>query len=96
MNSSHYSYKSWEDLNYLVQQMFPDSNTAEKFTCEEKKVSYPTCFGIAPYFKSQLKEKVKSADGYVLLFHERLNHKLQKKQMDFHVHNWNHNKGFSG
>ena len=93
MNSSHYSYKSCEDLNYLMQQMFPDSNIAEKSTCEEKKVSYPTSFGIAPYFKSHLKEKVKSPDGYVLLFDDSLNHELQKKHMDFHVRNWNPDKG---
>lgn len=39
-----------------------------------------------------MKEKVKSADGYVLLFDESLNQELQKKQMDFHVRIWNHNK----
>ena len=92
VNSSHYSYKSCEDISFLVQQMFPDSNIAKKFTCGEKKASYLTCFGIAPHFKSLLKEKVKSADGYVLLFDESLNHELQKKQMDFHVRMWNHDK----
>ena len=72
--------------------MFPDSDIAKKFTCGEKKASYLTCFGIVPHFKSLLKEKVKSADGYVLLFDESLNHQLQKKQMDFHVRIWNHDK----
>ena len=92
VNSSHYSYKSCEDINFLAQQMFPDSDIAKKFTCGEKKASYLTCFGIAPYFKSLLKEKVKSSDGYVLLFDESLNHELQKKQMDFHVRVWNDDK----
>ena len=29
----------------------------------------------------------------MLLFDESLNHQLQKKQMDFHVRIWNHDKG---
>lgn len=92
VNSSHYSYNSCTDINFLVQQMFPDSDIAKKFTCGEKKASYLSCFGIAPCFKSLLKEKVKSSKGYVLLFDESLNHELQKKQMDFHVRIWNHDK----
>ena len=92
VNSSHYSYNSCADINFLVQQMFPDSDILKKFTCGEKKASYLSCFAIAPYFKSLLKEKVKSSNGYVLLFDESLNHKLQKKQMDFHVCVWNHDK----
>lgn len=70
---------------FLAEQIFPDSDITRKFICGEKKASYLTCFGIAPHFKSLLKEKVKSSDGYVLLFDESLNHELQKKQMDFHV-----------
>ena len=72
--------------------MFLDSDIANKFTCGEKKISYLTCFGIVPHFKSLLKEKIKSGDGYVLLFDESLNDQLQKKQMDFHVHMWNHDQ----
>ena len=75
-----------------MQQMFPDSDIAKKCTCGEKKASYLTCLGIALYFKSLLKEKIRSADGYVLLFDESLNSELEKKQMDFHVRIWNHNK----
>ena len=37
VNSSHFSYKSCEDINFLVQQMFPDSDIAKKFTCGEKR-----------------------------------------------------------
>lgn len=49
-NSSHYSYKPCEDRNFLVQQMFPDSDIAKKFTCGEKKASHLTCFVIAPHW----------------------------------------------
>ena len=66
VNSSHYSYKSCQDINVLARQMFSDSEIAKKFTCGEKKASYFTCFAIAPYFKSLLKEKVKYSDGYVM------------------------------
>ena len=57
VNSSHYSYKSCEDINFLPQQIFLDGDIAKKFSCGEKKASYLTCFGIAPYFKSVLREK---------------------------------------
>ena len=48
--------------------------------------------GLFHTFKSLLKEKIKSSDGYVLLFDESLNHELQKRQMDFHVRVWNDDK----
>ena len=88
VNSSHYSYKSCTDINVLVQQMFPDSDIGKKSTHGEKKAPYLSCFGIAPCFKSLLKEKVKSSNEYVLFLNESLNHELQKKQLDFHVLTW--------
>ena len=86
VNSSHYSYKSCEDINFY---MFPDSEIAKKFTCGEKKASYLV---LGLLHTSRVLKKVKSSDGYVLLFDESLNHELQKKLMDFHVRIWNHDK----
>lgn len=73
----------------LFRRMFPDSNIASNFKCGETKSSYLTVFGIAPYFKSLVMERIKSAqNGYVLLFDESLNQKTQSKQMDIHVRFW--------
>lgn len=86
--TSHFSYNSCKDINLLMQKMFPDSIIAKQFTCADKKCAYLCCFGIAPYFKSLLTQNVKQQDGFVLLFDETLNIKLQVKQMDYYVRIW--------
>lgn len=83
--TSHYSDKSAEDNSTLFQLMFPDSVIAKSFACGEKTTSYMVNYGIAPYVKLQLLEKVKTDSGYVLLFDESLNKQLQLKQMDVHI-----------
>ena len=45
----HYSYQSSVDTSTLFTKMFPDSCIASKLACGEKKCSYLTTFGIAPY-----------------------------------------------
>lgn len=73
----------------LFKRMFPDSSIASSFQCGETKSSYLTVFGLAPYCKSLVMDKIKSAkNGYVLLFDESLNQKTQSKQMDIHVKYW--------
>ena len=59
--------------------MFPDSGVAKQFSCGEKKCAYLATFGIAPYFVSLLKTKIKSETTYVV-FDESLNTNLQKKK----------------
>nr|XP_055033836.1 uncharacterized protein LOC129422133 [Misgurnus anguillicaudatus] len=83
--TSHYSNKSAENNSALFQLMFPDSVIAKSFACGEKKTSYMVNYGIAPYVKLQLLEKVKTGSEYVLLFDESLNKELQLKQMDVHI-----------
>ena len=58
---NHYSFKSLEDTSTLFTKMFPDNPIASKFTCGEKKCSYFTTFGIAPYVQELLALKLKSA-----------------------------------
>lgn len=65
--------------------MFPDSVIAKTFACGEKKTSYMVNYGIAPYVKLQLLEKVKTDSEYGLLFDVSLNKKLQLKQMHVHI-----------
>lgn len=73
----------------LFRRMFPDSTIASNFQCGETKSSYLTVFGIAPYCKSLVMDRIKSAEnGYILLFDESLNQKTQSKQMDIHVKFW--------
>ncbi|GBN22583.1 hypothetical protein AVEN_56254-1 [Araneus ventricosus] len=91
--NSHYSYKSCENVNYIFKTMFPDSEVAKNFSCGEKKTAYLSVFGIAPYFLSLLKDKVKNETKmYVLLFDESLNEVNQTKQLDCHIRFWDHNK----
>ncbi|XP_060782877.1 uncharacterized protein LOC132890101 isoform X2 [Neoarius graeffei] len=89
LTESHWSYRSSEKSGSLFRRMFPDSNIASSFQCGETKSSYLTVFGLAPYCKSLVMDRIKSAqNGYVLLFDESLNQKTQSKQMDIHVKFW--------
>ena len=45
-------------------------------------------FGIPPYLPTLLLSKVKSENGYVLLFDRSLNSNLQSKQLGIHIHFW--------
>ena len=87
--NSHYSNKSCEDTNLLFRRMFPDSQIAANFKCGEIKSAYLVKYGVAPYFRRLLSDKLKSEScDYVLLFDESMNIKLQSKQMDFHIRLW--------
>lgn len=87
--TSHYSYKSNENVKELFKYMFPDSAIAQHFTMSESKSSYIACHGIYPYFKAEFKQKMGN-EPYVLLFDESLNKPTQKQQLDIHVRTWKH------
>ena len=72
--------------------MFPDSDIAKKYQCGETKTMYTSCFGLAPHFSQMLEKKVQMGSSYVLLFDESLNNHLQKKQLDYHVRIWEHDR----
>ena len=42
MNSSHFSYRSADDIATIFCSMFPDSATASQFLCGERKARYIT------------------------------------------------------
>ena len=88
----HHSFHSNEGIEKVFQDMFPDSATASKFSCGEKKCSYIACFGLAPYFAKLLKEKVEKEDSFVLLFDESLNFITKNKQLDVFIRFWDDNK----
>jgi hypothetical protein len=90
---SNYSYRSANDTCQLFSMMFPDSPIAQKFTCQETKAMYITCFGIAPYVFGLLVNKLKDVDYYTLIFDESMNKDLQKKQVDYLVRFWDETQG---
>ena len=49
-------------------------------------------FGIAPHLQQQVRDHVKEAKDYVVLFNESLNDALQSKQLDVLVRLWDANK----
>lgn len=91
VTTSHLSYHSCNDVSDLFVRMFPDSDVARKFSCAEKKCSYLCRFGLAPYFKDILLNRVKVVDEYVLMYDESLNGTTQNKQMDVYIRLWDIN-----
>ncbi|XP_047140612.1 uncharacterized protein LOC124815840 [Hydra vulgaris] len=72
-------------------KMFPDSKVAEDFTMNTSKVSYIVNHGLAPYFKTLLKEEITKSDCYIVSFDESLNDITQTCQMDLLVRYWDGN-----
>lgn len=78
----HQSYNSCEGISKLFQAMFPDCPTAKQLQLSKSKIAYLIPFGLAPYFKSQLMEKIRKSTNYVVCFAEAFNRVSQKSQMD--------------
>nr|XP_042897038.1 uncharacterized protein LOC122269187 [Parasteatoda tepidariorum] len=68
--------------------MFSDSVIARSFSCGANKAAYYLCFGLAPYFKSQVFESCKLSGDYCVMFDESLNKSLQSKQLVVLVRFW--------
>ena len=66
--------------------MFPDSDIAKKFACSKTKMNYLICFGLAPYFREKLLQKIKKSECVAISFDESLNKEFQTEQMDIIVH----------
>jgi len=92
--ASNHSFHSNENVSFVFQKMFVDSEIAKGFTCGETKTMYKCIFGIAPYFKMLLERNI-LGEPYVSLFDESLNQELQKKQLDIFVRHWEDNKVLS-
>ena len=87
-----YSQRSCDDINELLQVIFPGHKIIEKFPCGRTACGYIINHGLAPYFVELLLEEVKLSPKYVLYFDESLNKKLQKGQMDILVRYWDYEK----
>lgn len=84
MAESHYSFK-FAEKSADICLMFPDSQIASEFKCDEMKIRYLITGDLALHFFKLLQDSVRSSHEYVLLFDASLNHKTQTKQLDFHV-----------
>ena len=80
--STGYSNNSYSDNAGLFQHMFPDSEIAKSFQLGPTKIKYLTNFGIAPYYKSVLWERVKESPCFVISSDESLNPVTQTREMD--------------
>ena len=50
----HNSFKSNEVISNVLAAMFPDSEFAKSFTCDENKTAYLAKYGIASFIKREL------------------------------------------
>jgi len=71
--TSHQSYRSVNDIGKLFAQMFPDIVIATSFSMGESKCAYVIKFGLAPYFKHILLDRIKGNGNFVIMFDESLN-----------------------
>ena len=89
---NHQSYNSSKGSSALLKAMFTDSPTARKFSCGRTKMAYITVFGLAPYFKQILENKLKEVPYYSISFDESYNTTTKNEQMDFSVRFWDEEK----
>ena len=57
----HSSFRSCDDLGEFYKDIFNDSSIASKFTFAKTKCMYTIKYGIAPYVKEKLSEKLSSS-----------------------------------
>ena len=84
--TAHFPFNASADKGDLFKKMFSDSEVASKFVCGKVKVNYLLCFGITPFFKEKLLQKVKEAKCVTISFGESLNKDFQSEKMDIIVH----------
>jgi len=81
--AKHQSLNSNEGISEMFQAMFPDSEIAKSFTCGKDQAGYVIRFGLAPFFKKELVDRINKAGPFVLMFDESLN-KSNKKTTTRH------------
>ena len=89
MVKNNFSGRSCDKKFLLFERMFPDSTIAKNSSMQRTKFTYTVNFGLAPFFFSDLLEKVKTSPIFAISFDESLNDELEKVQMDFIVRFWN-------
>ncbi|CAF3857221.1 unnamed protein product [Rotaria sp. Silwood1] len=82
-----YSYLSCDESAHLFQNMFPDSDIAQKFKMERAKLSYTISHGLGPFFHRNVVQDIKQCERFVLCFDEQKNHQ-NNKQLDLFLKYW--------
>ena len=88
----HDSCRSCDNVSKLFSRMFNDSEIAKSFSVGRTKCGYMINFGIAPYFKKMLLEKLKLTPFFVC-YDESMNRIFQEEQMDIVLRFFNENTG---
>ena len=89
-----FSQRSYDDLQSLFSDMFPDSEIARKITLQKGKCQYVISHGLAPYCEQLLIQNFTASPCHSLSFDGSLNKKIQVGQMDLYVRFWDVNKEF--
>lgn len=82
MITQHFSLNSCKDINAIFKEMFNDSKIAADFQFGPNKASSAICFGLPPYFKNIVLNKLKSPTPvkFTTCFDEAFNTIIHKGQ----------------
>lgn len=89
MIENHFSYHSCENLGKIFKLMFPNVKAVEDFHLGYNKAAYNVIYGIAPYAKEEVINKLREVDCFTVSFDESLNTVTQNCQMDLQISFWN-------
>ena len=65
--------------------MFKDSESAKGFALSRTKCTYLINFGVAPYFRQELINSIKTSPHFAVSFDKSLNRVLQDDQIDIQI-----------
>lgn len=85
---THQSLRNAEAAVSLFKTMFPDCNVATEMKLGKDKTSYSIVYGLAPYFRNNLLNKIESSDFYIVGFDESMNKFSQQQQLDIVIRFW--------
>ena len=81
----NFSDNSQDGFVPIVQKMFPDSKIAASLRLGPDKIGKVVKFGLYPYFKSLVLDKILKSPKFVVSFDESLNNVTQTTQMDINI-----------
>lgn len=84
----HSSFNSCVDLGAHYKDIFPDSETATKFSFGKTKCMYLIKFGISPWVLESVTNAMSSSPFYSISFDDSHNSVLEMEQMDIQVRYW--------
>ena len=79
---SGFSNNSASNTNQVFAAMFPESKITKSLQVGLDKVKYICDFGLTPFFKTVLAEKLKKSEHYVISYDESMNEVTQNCKMD--------------